>query len=272
LTLLKTVVNDNGGTAVDTDWTLSADGPTQGVSGIEGDPAITNAPVDAGDYTLAETNGPAGYTATAWTCQNAAGDPVTVTNATVPVAVGDNLTCTITNNDQAPVWTVAKSSDPESGTTVSPGSLITYTITATETGDVDPTGVVVTDNLTDVLAHATLVDGSLDPSTGNADVMGDSLVWNIDTLAGTQTLSYTVRVNDNAFDVTLRNAITATGSEPPEHCAGGIVPDAAVRVGTAARAPASTRTPTWTRTRASQHRRPKRCPDTRRPVTRWHRD
>ncbi len=28
LTLLKTVVNDNGGTAVDTDWTLSADGPT----------------------------------------------------------------------------------------------------------------------------------------------------------------------------------------------------------------------------------------------------
>ena len=57
------MVNDNGGTAVDTDWTLSADGPTDGVSGVEGDPAITNAPVDPGDYTLAETGGPAGYTA-----------------------------------------------------------------------------------------------------------------------------------------------------------------------------------------------------------------
>ena len=94
------MVNDNGGTAVETDWTLSADGPTR-VSGVEGDPAITNAPVDPGDYTLAETDGPAGYTATVWTCQNAAGDPVTVTDATVPVALGDNLTCTITNNDQA---------------------------------------------------------------------------------------------------------------------------------------------------------------------------
>ena len=228
------MVNDNGGTAVDTDWTLTADGPTDGVSGVEGDPSITNTPVNPGNYTLTETGGPAGYTATAWTCQNAAGDPVTVTDATIPVALGDNLTCTITNNDIAPEWTVAKSSDPESGTTVSPGSLITYTITATEAGDIDPTGVVVTDTLTDVLAHATLVDGSIEPSTGNAAVMGDSLVWNIGTLTGTQTLSYTVRVDDDAFDVTMLNAITAIGSEPPDHCAGEIVPAAAVRVGTAA--------------------------------------
>src|SRR4029079_16113085 len=95
LTVLKTVVNDNGGTAVDTDWTLTADGPTDGVSGVEGDPSITNTPVNPGNYTLTETGGPAGYTATAWTCQNAAGNPVTVTNATIPVALGDNLTCTI---------------------------------------------------------------------------------------------------------------------------------------------------------------------------------
>ena len=225
---------------------------------------------------------------TAWTCQNAAGDPVTVTDATVPIALGDHLTCTITNNDTAPEWTVAKSSDPASGSTVAPGSLITYTITATETGDIDPTGVVVTDTLTDVLANATLVDGSIDPSTGNADVMGDSLVWNIGTLTGAQTLSYTVRVNDDAFGVTLRNAITAIGSEPPDDCAAGIVPAAAARVGSAAEAsdPCSTthKTPqepppgpgpgpapgTWTRT--AQHRGAKRCSDHWRPVTRWHRD
>ena len=117
LTLLKTVVNDNGGTAVDTDWTLTADGPTDGVSGVEGDPSITNTPVNPGNYTLTETGGPAGYTATAWTCQNAAGDPVTVTDATIPVALGDNLTCTITNNDQAAQLTLLKTVVNDNGGT-----------------------------------------------------------------------------------------------------------------------------------------------------------
>ncbi len=46
LTLVKTVTNDNGGTAVPTDWTLNANGPTTGVSGPVGDPAVTDAPVD----------------------------------------------------------------------------------------------------------------------------------------------------------------------------------------------------------------------------------
>src|SRR3989338_4776240 len=49
LTLQKTVVNDNGGTAEDTDWTLSADGP-ESISGQEGDPEITSAEVTAGTY------------------------------------------------------------------------------------------------------------------------------------------------------------------------------------------------------------------------------
>ena len=69
---------------------------------------ITNAAVDAGNYTLTETDGPAGYTATAWTCVNAAGDPVTVTDGTVTIALGANLTCTITNNDQAAQLTLVE--------------------------------------------------------------------------------------------------------------------------------------------------------------------
>src|SRR6185312_2711728 len=93
---------------VDTDWTLTADGPTDGVSGVEGDPSITNTPINPGNYTMTETDGPAGYTATAWTCQNAAGNPVTVTDTTIPVALGDNITCTITNNDQAAQLTLLK--------------------------------------------------------------------------------------------------------------------------------------------------------------------
>ena len=58
LTLQKSVINDNGGTAVETDFTLTATGPTPGASGVEGDAAITNAAVSAGVYTLSETNLP----------------------------------------------------------------------------------------------------------------------------------------------------------------------------------------------------------------------
>ena len=62
LTLVKTVTNDNGGTAVPTAWTLAAAGPTP-ISGATGSAAVTNATVNAGTYTLSESGGPAGYTA-----------------------------------------------------------------------------------------------------------------------------------------------------------------------------------------------------------------
>src|SRR4029077_14293391 len=70
LTLIKTVANQAGGTAVVTDWTLSATGPPP-ITGLSGQPAITRAPVNAGTYTLPEANGPAGYTASPWICTGA---------------------------------------------------------------------------------------------------------------------------------------------------------------------------------------------------------
>ena len=44
LTLVKEVINDDGGSADPTDWTLTADGPTP-IAGVTGTPAITDAPV-----------------------------------------------------------------------------------------------------------------------------------------------------------------------------------------------------------------------------------
>ena len=96
LTLQKTVINDNGGTAVDTDWTLTATGPTPDVTGVEGDAAITNAPVLAGVYTLSES-GPDGYAPSGWVCTGAAVSDTT----TVTLAPGELATCTITNDDTA---------------------------------------------------------------------------------------------------------------------------------------------------------------------------
>ncbi|MFS3128319.1 hypothetical protein ACLM5J_07925 [Nocardioides sp. Bht2] len=62
LTLAKVVVNDDGGSASPEDWELSADGPSP-ISGVTGDPAVTAAEITAGDYDLAESGGPDGYTA-----------------------------------------------------------------------------------------------------------------------------------------------------------------------------------------------------------------
>ena len=60
LTLVKQVVNDNGGTAVATDFTLSANGPTP-ISGAGG--ATSNGTFSAGSYALSESSVP-GYAPT----------------------------------------------------------------------------------------------------------------------------------------------------------------------------------------------------------------
>lgn len=96
LTLVKTVVNDNGGTAVIADFPLFVD--TTGVtSGVENG-------FDAGSYTASETE-KAGYDAGDWGGDCAADGSVTL-------GVGDDKTCTITNDDISPKLTIVKDADP----------------------------------------------------------------------------------------------------------------------------------------------------------------
>ena len=135
----------------------------------------------------------------------------TVTGSTVVVPSGGDVTCTINNNDQLGTWDLAKSSDPASGATVNPGDTITYTLTATKTGGVDPTGITIRDDLANVLNNATLVSGPT-ASTGTASIVGTTMTWTIPTLAGEATVTYTVRVNDEAYGVTLTNVATGDGS------------------------------------------------------------
>ena len=98
LQVIKSVVNDDGGTAQATDFTVSAAGPTpiSGAGVAEGD-------VHAGSYTLSETSVP-GYTAGAWSC-----DGGSLEGATVTLALGEHATCTITNDDQPAHLQVIKS-------------------------------------------------------------------------------------------------------------------------------------------------------------------
>jgi hypothetical protein len=101
LALVKEVVNDDEGTAVAEDWTLSADnGPSSPISGDGGFPSTA---VEPGTYVLNET-GPDFYTAGEWTCVEVTGAPFPVANGNeVTLEAGDDVTCTIVNDDSPTV-------------------------------------------------------------------------------------------------------------------------------------------------------------------------
>jgi Prealbumin-like fold domain len=127
LKLVKQVVNDNGGTAGATDWTLSASGPTpiSGAGGVDSD-------VDTGTYNLSESAGPSGYSTTGYDC-----------GASVTLALGESKTCTITNNDIAPKLHLRKVVVNDNGGTATVAS---FTLTADGTGTNDLSGTSPVDS------------------------------------------------------------------------------------------------------------------------------
>jgi uncharacterized repeat protein (TIGR01451 family) len=99
LTLVKQVINDNGGTAQPSDWTLQADGPTP-ISGAGS--ASSNGSFSAGTYSLREF-GAAHYTPSGWGCQGGSQNGNTIT-----LGIGESAVCTISNDDIQPVLTIVK--------------------------------------------------------------------------------------------------------------------------------------------------------------------
>jgi hypothetical protein len=92
ITVVKEVINNNGGSAGPNDFGLTLDG-TGTTSGTPVD-------VDPGDHTAAEA-GLAGYTFTGFSgdCDS---------NGDITIALGESKTCTLTNNDQAATLVVIK--------------------------------------------------------------------------------------------------------------------------------------------------------------------
>jgi len=87
----KIVINDDGGSAVPGDFDFEADGPSGVFSNnIDGD-ILTD--LDPGDYLIAETGGPPGYTSDFSSCGS----------GSVAVVAGEETVCTVTNDDIAQV-------------------------------------------------------------------------------------------------------------------------------------------------------------------------
>ncbi len=123
----------------------------------------------------------------------------------------------MTNDPQDPPTTVhpvgtvelSKSATPGSGTPVKPGDTVAFSVTIHNPANAPISGVVVTDDLSDVLDKATLIDG---PDNG-ATIDGTILTWAGDLAAQeTVTVNYVVQVNADAFTGTLRNAVTSPDS------------------------------------------------------------
>jgi hypothetical protein len=109
LTLVKHVVNDHGGTAAASDWTLHA-----GAESFTGSEAGVTKVMQPGTYDLSESPDPfPGYTNTSITCDNATGEVTSVT-----VASGDEVTCTFVNDDIAPTLTLVKTVINDDGGTL----------------------------------------------------------------------------------------------------------------------------------------------------------
>jgi uncharacterized repeat protein (TIGR01451 family) len=141
-------------------------------------------------------------------------------------------TCTV---NPVGSWTLGKTASPASGTTINPGDpatnrVISYTVTATNSTANPITGVILTDDLSQVLNNSTFAAGSAKLTiNGGAPVSvpdpgaDNKLVSASFTLPGngTAVLSYSVTVNPDAWLVTLRNGATGNGLIPPVRCATG---------------------------------------------------
>jgi hypothetical protein len=88
LTVIKHVVNDNGGTATANQWTMNVAATNPSAASFPGAEAPgTTITLNAGSFSVTESGGPAGYVQTS------------AVGCSGTIALGESRTCTITNDD-----------------------------------------------------------------------------------------------------------------------------------------------------------------------------
>ena len=139
---------------------------------------------------------------------------------------GSSVVCTVTNTALQRALDLTKTSDPTTGTSIDAGQEITYTVTATNTGEV-AMDVEVTDDLTDVLEFSELhesgvsavitdAEGEESPAAApDFDSTTRELIWGGNLGAGEAvTIMYTVTANNDAAGQLLTNTANASATPP----------------------------------------------------------
>ncbi len=236
LTITKTadVSTTTPGSVVHYTITVDNTGPTPYTGAVVSDD-LSNVLNDAAYNTDASpTAGAVTYTAPVltWTGDLAAGASVTITysvtvknpdtgdkllaNTVTSTAAGSTCppggtapACTATVQDLIPALAITKTADT---TAAAPGGVVTYTITATDTGQTPYAGAALTDDLTGVLDDATYTGGAT-ASTGTLTYTTPDLTWTGDLATGaTATITYTVTAAPETGDLDLTNTVTSTTS------------------------------------------------------------
>ena len=126
----------------------------------------------------------------------------------------------VSTEHPVPGYTLTKESAPASTSAVEPGGTITYTVTGRNTGATVLDPVVITDDLSGVLEHATIttaptaiIDGA-DPAPAPT-VDATTLTWTGSLEPGQSvTLTYTVTLDDDAIGVIVRNHASSHATPP----------------------------------------------------------
>ncbi|MEK7537673.1 MAG: hypothetical protein AAB619_01720, partial [Patescibacteria group bacterium] len=212
LTVIKHVINDNGGIKTAGDFTMTIDGVTvvggATFAGAE-NPGVTREVVP-GVYNITETQ-LAGYAASF--SADCAGS----------IALGENKTCTITNNDIVSSIGLIKTAAP---TVVAAGGNITYTLAWSVSGSNPVTNAVVSDTLP---ANTSFVSAACGTTTGTCIINSatSTITWSLGTRnageSGTVTLvvktaspiaNGTVITNTGTFDTTETPPVTSIANTP----------------------------------------------------------
>ena len=179
-------------------WTGSI--PVAGTVTVTGTVTVNNP--DTGDKTMAST---LSTTAAGSNCPSGSTDPA----------------CSISVTVLTPALTIVKTADVS---TTSPGGVVHYTVTITDSGPTPYTGATYTDQLDGVLGDATY-NGDAVATAGSVSFARPDMTWTGDLAAGASaTVTYSVTVNDpDTGDRILTN--TVRSASPGNNCpAGGTDP------------------------------------------------
>ncbi|MET8541360.1 IPT/TIG domain-containing protein [Kitasatospora sp. NPDC004799] len=146
-------------------------------------------------------------------------------DVTVTTPGGTGAAGTYTYQDPATTgaYVFSTTSDPASGSTVTTGAKVTYTVTVAQKGADEVKGATVTDDLSKVLDDAAY-NGDAKATSGTAEVKDGKLTWTGDLpVGGSATVTYSVTVNGNG-DHRLHTAVTTPDGkrgtcDPEKGCA-----------------------------------------------------
>ncbi len=149
-----------------------------------------------------------------------------ITNTVVSTAAGSNCAsgstdtrCTAAVNIVVPGLTIVKAAN---ASTTTPGAVVGYTVTVTNSGQTAYTGAAFTDSLTAVLDDATY-NADVAATSGTASYAGSTISWTGDLAVGAvATITYTVTVHtaDGGNNLVTDTAVSATKGN---NCASGSV-------------------------------------------------